>query len=93
MMRQVHAFFSGNVQGVGFRATADHIARELPVTGFVRNLRGGKVELVIEGDEEILENFLQRLRRSFLSKCIYGMEVRWLEATGIFQDFSIRYSL
>ena len=54
MKRQVHAFFSGTVQGVGFRYTAERLARRYPLTGYVRNLPDGRVELLAEGEEESL---------------------------------------
>ena len=47
--RQV--FYSGQVQGVFFRATTEELASDLAVTGFVRNLPDGRVELEVQGDE------------------------------------------
>ena len=87
--KRLHAFFSGRVQGVGFRYTAERIAEDFPVTGFVRNLPDGRVELLVEGDEVDLEGFLQKIRKSFLARYIGGAETRWLEASGEFQDFRI----
>lgn len=46
--------FHGHVQGVGFRYTTRQIARRFPVTGYVRNLPDGTVELVVEGDEDVV---------------------------------------
>jgi acylphosphatase len=89
--KRLHAFFSGRVQGVGFRYTAQRIAEDFPVTGFVRNLQDGRVELLIEGEEKDLENFLQKIRKSFLTRYIDGVETRWLESSGEFQDFGITY--
>ncbi len=50
-------YFSGNVQGVGFRYAACNIASKFRVTGFVRNLSDGRVELVVEGREFDLDRF------------------------------------
>jgi len=51
-------YYSGTVQGVGFRFTARRLAGDYPVTGFVRNLPDGRVELVAEGEEGDVEAFL-----------------------------------
>lgn len=58
--RLVH--YSGEVQGVGFRATAVSIARGHAVTGWVRNLADGRVQLLVEGAEPEVQRFLQEIR-------------------------------
>lgn len=58
--RMVH--YSGNVQGVGFRLATVRIARDYPVTGWVKNLKDGRVQLVVEGPEESVEKFLKAVR-------------------------------
>ncbi len=50
--------YSGHVQGVGFRYTAQSLASGYPVAGYVRNLPSGEVELVAEGEENAVEAFL-----------------------------------
>lgn len=59
--------YSGRVQGVGFRYTANEIARDFPVAGFVRNLPNGQVELVAEGSPQDVQAFLdavaERMKR------------------------------
>jgi acylphosphatase len=50
--------YSGRVQGVGFRYTTRQLAGRFPVTGFVRNLAGGEVEVVAEGEHADVEAFL-----------------------------------
>jgi acylphosphatase len=57
--------FSGRVQGVGFRATAVSFARGTRVSGTVRNLEDGKVELVVAGAREELDRLISRLREHF----------------------------
>jgi acylphosphatase len=51
-------YYSGRVQGVGFRFTAQQIARRFDVAGYVRNLPDGKVEMVAEGDPVEIDGFL-----------------------------------
>jgi acylphosphatase len=58
-----HVTYSGRVQGVGFRYTAQQLAAGYPVAGFVRNLPGGDVELVAEGQPDHVEAFLQAVAR------------------------------
>jgi acylphosphatase len=55
--------YRGRVQGVGFRYTACQVAEEFDVQGFVRNLPGGGVELVVQGEAEVVEAFLGELTR------------------------------
>jgi acylphosphatase len=56
-----HVYYSGRVQGVGFRYTAQQLASGFAVSGFVRNLPQGDVELVAEGDPEQVASFLDAI--------------------------------
>ena len=91
MNKQVHAFYSGRVQGVGFRVTAEETAAQLHLVGWVKNLRDGRVELVAEGDEKALVRFLNEMRMGPMRNFIRGIEVTWSESTDDFEDFQIRY--
>ena len=55
-------YYTGNVQGVGFRATAAEIARDYPVTGWVKNLPDGRVQLLAEGPADAVDKFLKAVR-------------------------------
>jgi len=57
-----HCYFNGRVQGIGFRYTARNIAINFDVTGFVRNLADGRVELVAEGPGKEVDNFVETVR-------------------------------
>jgi acylphosphatase len=58
MMLCKRVLYSGRVQGVGFRYTAQSLAADYPVVGSVRNLPGGEVELIAEGEESDVQAFL-----------------------------------
>lgn len=90
MKKQIHVFYSGRVQGVGFRYTVEDIAREMGVSGWVKNLSDGRVELVVEAEEGALKNFLHRIEEAF-SSYIGDKDAEWLAATGEFKDFGIRF--
>lgn len=80
--------YTGNVQGVGFRATASRIARGYPVTGWVRNLPDGRVELLVEGSPQAVEAFLQDIRDRWAGD-IEREEAEDREPTGNYQRFGI----
>ncbi len=82
--------FQGRVQGVGFRYTAESVAQGLGLVGWVKNLGGGDVETVAEGEEEILQDFVSRLQEQFRSY-IADKDVSWQTATGEFKEFGIRF--
>ena len=90
MRKRLHATFSGSVQGVGFRFTAVRLARRFPVTGFVRNLANGKVELVAEGEEKTLQEFLKAVREAFRDY-VQEVEIEWSSATAGFEGFGIKF--
>ena len=87
--KRMQVFFSGTVQGVGFRFTAERLARRFPVFGFVRNLEDGRVEVTAEGEEKSLTEFLTAIRESGMKNYIRDVEAHWSEAEGCFSRFSI----
>jgi len=91
MKKRVHVFYSGRVHGVGFRLTAEETARELGVVGWIKNLRDGRVELVAEADEALLERFLEAIRSGPMKNFINHVEVTWSQASDSFDEFEIRY--
>ena len=84
-------FYSGRVQGVGFRYSVRELACGYEVTGFVSNLADGRVELVAESDEEEAQAFLETIRQSLLGNYIRGEDVTWTAATGEFNRFEIQH--
>ena len=80
--------FSGRVQGVGFRYTAQQIARQFKVTGYVRNMPDGRVELVAEGDEQEIARLLEAIDAHMDDFIKHRADID-VPATGQFDDFSI----
>ncbi len=81
-------FYEGYVQGVGFRYRATQIASDYSVTGFVRNLPDGRVELVAEGEEGEVREFLDRVKES-MSQHIRRAEESREPCSHEYADFSI----
>ena len=89
-LQRRRVFYAGEVQGVGFRFNAVNCSRGCAVSGFVRNLGDGRVELVAEGAAEQLDEFLARIDGS-MSDNIHATEEHVLSATGEFVGFEIRH--
>lgn len=82
-------FYSGRVQGVGFRYQAKSVATGYEVTGTVRNLDDGRVELIAEGAREELEAFRAAIRDSGLAGFIRDERVSWSDAKNESRGFEI----
>ena len=81
--------YSGNVQGVGFRYTAQHLAGSFAVAGYVHNLASGEVELVIEGAQDQVDAFLTRIGQA-MGRYIQSTSVQEEAEQGL-QGFRIRH--
>ena len=81
--------YSGQVQGVGFRYTAKSVATGFDLTGAIRNLADGRVELVAEGTRTELESFRAALREAGLAGFIRDEKVDWADARNEFHGFEI----
>jgi acylphosphatase len=86
---KVMSLYSGHVQGVGFRYAVKTITLGFEVTGTVRNLADGRVELVAEGVAEELTAFLQAIRDSDVGRFIRQEQTDWAEAKNEFHGFEI----
>lgn len=84
------AQYSGNVQGVGFRATSQRQAAGVDVHGWVRNQPDGSVRIEVEGARRDVESFLQRVRAA-LGEYIDDEQIEWMPPTGARDGFRVRF--
>ena len=90
-MISLQVFYEGHVQGVGFRFTVRHIAKGFDVTGWVRNLPDGRVELHVMGDEGEVRAFLDQVAQSELHSLIRKLTENRLNEAVATRGFDIRY--
>lgn len=87
-MQQLHIFYSGEVQGVGFRIAAKRIADSLGIVGWVRNLPDGRVELVIQGEKENLSKMKNLINNKYWRNFVQIDQIKE-KITVPFSDFKI----
>ena len=83
-------YFSGHVQGVGFRYTAIRAAQGFDVTGYVENLSDGRVECVVEGESNQIDAFLADLDAE-MGSYIHNRTVQVAPCTGRFNHFGVQF--
>jgi acylphosphatase len=86
--RMVH--YTGKVQGVGFRATTESIAQDYPLTGWVKNLKDGRVQLLVEGPADAVDDFLQAVRKRW-KRNIEKEESEEQTVSGKYKKFTVAY--
>ncbi len=86
---RVRVLIDGRVQGVAYRFYAEKSASRLGITGWVRNLEDGRVEVLAEGSAGDIAGFLERLKEGPSLARVEGFDVRREPATGEFRDFRI----
>lgn len=89
-MISLQVFYEGRVQGVGFRWSVRHIAKGFDVTGWVRNLVDGRVELQVGGEESEVLAFLEAIKTSDLASYIRRQEQHRLASSPDAHGFEIR---
>ena len=87
--QRMRVFYSGRVQGVGFRYNVKSVAAGFEVTGTVRNLDDGRVELIAEGQRSELEAFRAAIRDSGLAGFIRDENVTWSDVQNDIRGFQI----
>ncbi|HWX15792.1 MAG TPA: acylphosphatase [Chthoniobacterales bacterium] len=90
-MMSIQVFYEGNVQGVGFRWSIRHIAKGFELTGWVRNLPDGRVELQISGEDDEVRAFLAAIIQSELRAHIRKQTETALLAPVTAHGFEIRH--
>ena len=90
-MISLQVFFEGHVQGVGFRWTIRHVAKGFDLTGWVRNLIDGRVEMQVNGEEAEVRAFLDAIGQSELRALIRKQTENKLETPVKASGFEIRH--
>lgn len=89
-MKGAHLVFHGTVQGVSFRANTQRIAREMGLTGWVRNMADGTVEAEVEGTVEEVEDLIDRLKAEVRGARVKKVKKAWSDGEREFRVFEIR---
>jgi len=85
-----HIVFTGQVQGVGFRFTAFNMANRYQLTGLVRNLIDGSVEMITQGTNDDIDSCISEIKRSF-SGCIIETKIEEAPYNPKYKDFKITF--
>ena len=88
---RAHAFISGTVQGVSYRASTQDQARQRGVVGWVRNLQDGRVEAVMQGTKDKVDDLLQWCRKGPPAAKVEKVVVSWEDVGDEFTTFDVRY--
>jgi acylphosphatase len=84
-----HVFFEGRVQGVGFRWTVKNLARGYDVTGWVKNLPDGRVEMQASGEADEVDAFIEAIEESELKSHIKKVDVTVIPSPAGLHGFEI----
>jgi acylphosphatase len=89
---RAHIWVKGRVQGVGFRAHVEFYARQIGVTGWVRNVGYDTVEAIAEGEREKVERFIATVKQGPNMSRVDQSKVEWENPTGEFREFGVKRS-
>lgn len=89
MKTRIHAFISGLVQGIFFRSNTKTLAIQLNLTGWVRNLQDGRVEVVAEGEKENINKLIQFLKKGPPGARVENVEIKNEEYKDEFKNFKV----
>ncbi len=88
--KAIIARITGRVQGVGYRYSAAHVARELGLSGWVRNAPDGSVETRVQGDERVLEQYVEFLEQGPRAARVRSVDVHPVEPDPSMDAFTVR---
>jgi acylphosphatase len=88
-----HILVSGRVRGVFFRENTQRKAKKLGINGWIKNLSGGKVEAVFEGDKKSVEKIVKWAKKGPILAKVENIDIEWQEYFGEFTAFEIRYEI
>ena len=88
---RAHLFISGVVQGVSYRASTQEQARQRGVVGWVRNLQDGRVEAVLQGPKEKVDDLIRWCHQGPPAAKVDKVGVAWEKVADEFQRFDVRY--
>ena len=91
MYVRAHVIVSGSVQGVGYRYFVSRLARKWELTGWVKNLGTGEVEIDVQGPRGLIESLIQQLWTGNAWATVRNVEVRWDKYSGKYDGFDIRF--
>ncbi|MCX6121459.1 MAG: acylphosphatase [Ignavibacteriales bacterium] len=87
---RAHVVVSGLVQGVGYRYFVFNRAVNLGLVGYARNIFSGKVEIEIEGDRSLIEEFIKEVKVGPRVAQVKDLKIEWLDCTQSYKSFEIR---
>ncbi len=90
-MTEMHCFVSGLVQGVSYRAYIQDSATELEITGWIKNMPDGSVEILAQGLPDVLKEFVEYVHEGSLKAKVESVSIDWQTAKRLYDDFSIIY--
>lgn len=91
MARRMHLLIEGRVQGVCYRMEACAEARKLGLTGWIRNLGDGRVEITAEGDETDLATMLQWCGTGPMFANVTDVQADYGDVSGEFEEFTVEH--
>ncbi|MCK4740926.1 MAG: acylphosphatase [Anaerolineales bacterium] len=87
---RAHLLIQGRVQGVSFRYYTMQEAQSLGLTGWVRNLWDGRVEVLLDGSEDAVKQMIEWCQQGPPSAVVEDVEIAWEEPTDEFRNFRVR---
>jgi acylphosphatase len=88
---RAHILIEGQVQGVFYRAFTRNLAAKLGLNGWVKNLYDGRVEAVLEGQRELIEQAIGECRKGPAGSSVKNIDIQWEDPSGEYKGFEIRY--